>query len=317
MQVSIILPVYNAANYLSRCLDSILNQTFFLTDLEILLINNNSTDNSPEIIQQYCQKYPKFIRTYTCTTKGASAARNLGAKHAKGKYLWFIDSDDYIAPTAIFDLFNVAEANHSDLVTFKTKKIHRDGHFSYLSALDPAAPDFKSRFVRYGFGPWHFLIRRAFWQQNNLAFKEGIIHEDIELMSSLILYTDNISAVNKILYYYLENPDSVLHQTTWNPHAFDIFPALVSLYQKFATARAVQEYHDELEYFFIWNLLLDAATDFSKFKEGRPGFAKIRRTMHQYFPHWRRNKFLHQKSLFVRLRCYLNYYGLVLRLRAS
>ena len=317
MQVSVIIPIHNVAAYLPRCLDSILNQTFPLTNLEILLIDNNSTDNSPEVIKQYHQKYPSLIYAYTCTTKGASAARNLGAKHAKGKYLWFIDSDDYIASTAISDLFTAAEKTGADLTTFKTKRIYRNGRHSYLPALDPTAPDFKSRFVRYGFGPWHFLIRRAFWQKHNITFKEGIIHEDMELMSSLILHTDKIASVDKILYYYLENPNSVLHQNTWNPHALDIFPALISLYQKFTDADATQKYHDELEYFFIWNLLLDAANDFSKFKEGRANFSKIRQTMHKYFPHWRKNRFLHQKSLLLRLRCRLNYYGLVLHLRAS
>lgn len=270
--------------------------------------------------------------------------------------MWFIDADDAITEKAIAKLIAEARgarcqvetgANKSaepnaradvgkkialevaDLVMMGAERIYADGHRDYLSAVRADEPDFKSRFVRYGAGPWQFLIRRAWWQEHGFSFREGIIHEDMELISSLILYTDRFASVDEPLYLYYQNAGSVLHKSEFNPHIFDIFPALEGLYQRFeqvptdattqmATpemsrekslgASAVNEFHDELEWFFIWNLLIDSAKDFGAFREGRVGFSQARKMLQQYFPEWRKNRFLAKKSVKLRLRVRLNYY---------
>lgn len=306
MLLSFIIPVHNSSATLSRCLDSLLSQP--IQNFEIILVFNNSTDNSLKIAQEYVKNHQN-IKLFTHNTPGAAAARNFGFTKSTGKFIWFIDADDYIAPNAAKLLLD--NSSRSDLITFQAAKLHQDGTISYLPALNPTASDFKSRFVRYGFGPWHFLIRRSFWQQNHLKFKAGIIHEDMEIMSSLILFTDHIASVDQTLYYYIETSGSVLHQN-WNIHYFDIFPALESLYQRFLAHHAIDTYHDELEYFFIWNLLLDSAHDFKKSPAGRPGFAKTRQILQKYFPTWRKNRFLCQKTFSFRLRCRLSYHGIVI-----
>ena len=139
-------------------------------------------------------------------------------------------------------------------------------------------------------------------------FKEGIIHEDMEMISSLILYTDSYSCVNQPLYYYYQTPNSVLHKRSWNEHAYDIFPALRGLYERFETAGAEKQYHDELEWFFIWNLLIDSAKDFARFPEGRDGFKRARKMLQEYFPNWTKKRFLREKSLKLRALVRLNYY---------
>ncbi len=188
------------------------------------------------------------------------------------------------------------------------KRVYHERPNSYLSAVSENDPNFKSRFIRYGMGPWQVIIKRSFWEENHFQFSEGIIHEDMELMSSLILFTDNFASVDEPLYVYYENPDSVLHKSSWDEHNFDIFIALSNLYEKFLKLKKVKIYHDELEWFFIWNLLIDAANDFSKFPEGEPGFSRIRKTLKTYFPNWRKNRFLREKSIKFRIRVHLNYY---------
>ena len=307
MLISIIIPVHNAEKYLGRCLDSVI-KSLEKTKGEILLIEDGSTDRTLEIIEDYRQKYLKLVRVLRSNTRGASAARNLGAKVAKGKYIWFIDADDYISEDAVTKLLDEAEKASADLVMMRARRIAKDGSTSDLSAIDPNTLDYKSRFVRYGMGPWQILIRRKWWQENEFNFREGIIHEDMELMSSLILYTDNFTSLDEPLYFYCENPESVLHKKDFNPHIFDIFPALEGLYQKFVDKKAGEKYHDELEWFFIWNLLIDSAKDFGKFPEGRPGFKRSREMLQNYFPNWRQNRFLKQKPLKLKLRVRLNYY---------
>lgn len=307
MEISIVIPVYNAEKYLERCINSIL-RSLGEVKVEILLVDNNSKDGSAKIMREYQKKYPKIMRVLNCHKWGAAAARNYGAGEAQGKFLWFMDADDYIAGDAIGKLIGLAKDKKADLVMMGAERVNENGTaLSYLSAVKASEPNYKSRFVRYGMGPWQVIIRRAWWEKQGFKFMEGYIHEDMELMSSLILYTDKFASIDEPLYFYSQNPGSILHKTEFNPHIFDIFPVLSGLYGKFEKAGAEVKYHDELEWFFIWNLLIDAAKDFSKFPEGRPGFKRSREMLARYFPGWRKNRFLKQKPLKLRLLVRLNY----------
>ncbi len=370
IDLSIIIPAFNAEKYLDRCLKSVLGavslagggsegarETESTGDIvntrgltgatrvvsEILVIDNGSRDKTLLVADKWRKEAEALkkvgvnvkLKVFSCEKTGASAARNFGFAKARGEFVWFIDADDAITEKAVVKLIAEARgARHqvktganegaepnarayvgkkialevADLVMMGAERIYVDGHRDYLSAVRTDEPDFKSRFVRYGAGPWQFLIRRAWWQEHGFSFREGIIHEDMELISSLILYTDRFASVDEPLYLYYQNAGSVLHKTEFNLHIFDIFPALEGLYQRFERASAVNEFHDELEWFFIWNLLIDSAKDFGTFREGRVGFSQARKMLQQYFPEWRKNRFLAKKSLKLCLRVRLNYY---------
>lgn len=307
MVISIIIPVYNAEEYLKRCVDSVLDALDGFVG-EILLVDNKSTDDSMKIMQHYRRKRQKVVRVLQCNTPGAAAARNMGAKEARGEYIWFVDADDYVANMALIKLISRAQKTDADIVMMGAERMLPGGGSSYLSAVDDSNPDYKSRFVRYGMGPWQVIIRKSWWAEHGFCFKEGFIHEDMELMSSLILYTDKFASVNEPLYFYCNNPESVLHKKKFSPHIFDIFPALEGCQERFVRAGAAEKYHDELEWFFIWNLLIDSAKDFEKFPEGKPGFGQSREMLKKYYPRWRRNRFLRAKPLKLRLRVRTNYY---------
>ena len=304
MDVSIIIPVHNAGKYLRRCVGSVLEALDGLVG-EVLLVNDNSTDNSGAIMRHYQRKWQKIVRVLQCHTPGAAAARNTGAETAQGKYIWFVDADDYVANESLIKLVGRAKATDADLVMMGAERVKDGEATSYLSAVKVGD---KSRFVRYGMGPWQVLIKRQWWIEHGFRFCEGMIHEDMELMSALILYTDKFESIDEPFYYYCNNPESVLHKSEFSPHIFDIFPALEGLYGRFEKAGAVSRYRDELEWFFIWNLLIDSAKDFGKFPEGRPGFKRARQMLRQYFPGWRRNRFLKQKPAKLRTKVRLNYY---------
>ena len=307
MLISIIIPVFNSERYLERCLDSVLGAMKSI-DGEILTIDNGSTDGSVEILKEY-QKQNKQIKILHCDTPGAAAVRNYGAKNAKGDYIWFVDADDAVAADSVELLTKKAKKEDADLVMLGVERIYKNGGKNYLSAVTPGEKNYKSRFVRYGMGPVQVLIRRKWWDEHGFKFMEGHIHEDMELMSSLILYTEKFAAVDQPLYYYYQNEGSVLHKTTWDPHYFDIFPVLKSMYQRFEDTKATKTYHDELEWFFIWNLLIDSAADFKKFPEGKAGLKRSREMMKEYFPNWRKNRFLKEKPVKLRIRVRLNYYS--------
>ena len=309
IDLSIIIPVFDAEKYIIKCLESIVKAIEYSEmKAEIVIVNNNSSDNSLALIKKFIQEKALALKVLECQTPGASAARNRGAKEARGEYIWFIDADDYIDKKSIKLLLDEAHDKNVDLVMMGALRVYSDGHSDYLSAVDASLPDYKSRFVRYGAGPWQFIIRRKWWSDHDFSFREGIIHEDMEMISSLILYTDRFADVDMPLYFYRQTPNSVLHRRSWSEHAYDIFPALEGLYGRFKAVQAQKQYHDELEWFFIWNLLIDSAKDFAAFPEGRTGFARSREMLKKYFPNWRKNRFLREKPLKLRIRVRLNYY---------
>ncbi len=302
-----IVPVYNAGKTLRRCIESIILGMEGVRG-EIILIDNKSSDDSAEVITGLTKEYPKIVRGLKCETPGASAVRNMGVKQAKGKYIWFVDADDTIAEGAAKKLVQKADKTGADIVMMGAKRVGWVGRKEYLSAVDMNDKDYKSRFIRYGMGPWQVIIRRKWWNENGFKFHEGIIQEDMELMSALILYTDKYASLDEPLYFYHFTSESVLHKSKFDPHVFDIFPALEGLYQRFEMAGAEQVFYSELEWFFIWNLLIDSAKDFASFPEGRDGFKRTRVMMKKYFPGWRKNKFLKEKRLKTRLLVWLNYH---------
>lgn len=310
MKLAIIIPVHNAEKYLERCIESVLTSIRGMR-AKIIILNDGSMDNSWEIMTRYKLKYPEKLEIYNRPQGGAGAIRNYGAELAsmdKAKYIWFVDADDEVTPDSVRKLLEKAKETKADIVMMGAKRIYLDGTDSYLSAVDSASPDYKSRFVRYGMGPWQVIIKRAWWEKNGFRFREGIIQEDMELMSSLILYTDKYASVDEALYYYYETPESVLHKSEFSPHVFDIFPALEGLRKRFKEAGAEQKFYPELEWFFIWNLLIDSAKDFAKFPEAKEGFRRSREMLKNYFPNWRHNKFLRAKPLKLKILVRLNYY---------
>lgn len=346
--VSVIVPAFNAEKTLRRCVDSILVQDF--DELELILVDDGSTDKTREIIDEYIKKDGRVKKLFS-GGGGAAKARNLGILQARGKYVWFIDADDEILPGAIKKLFRKAEEKKAELVMMSARKIFLDGRQRILRAVketeEPIAKRnaeasatkredgakkcgeggaWKSAFIRYGVGPWQVFFRRDWWKKCGFSFREGKIHEDMGLMSALTLYTDHYAAVPEVLYNYYETEGSVLHKEGFDPRCFDIFTALKGLYRRFlAVPGAVEKYHDELEWFFIWNLLLDSARDFRKGlkfrgkwkgknaenprKMGRKGFLKARKMLQKYFPKWRENRFLKEKSIGVKVRVRLAYLG--------
>lgn len=309
IDISIIIPAYNAEKYLERCVESVVVAVNnYDGSGEILIVDNNSQDDSLNIAKKLVKKYPKLVHSLMCTTPGAGAARNYAVPKANAEYFWFVDADDEVSADSIYKLMREAKKTNADFVMLGLKKVYPDGHVENIPAFSPQKPDFCSRFIRSELGPVQVIIKRDWYQKQGFKFIEGKIHEDMEMMPTLILYTDKISAINEPLYIYYQNPDSTLHKLEWNDHYYDIFPALEGLYQRFDEVDAVKKYHAELEWFFVWNLLMDSAEYYSKFREGREGLKRSRKMLKKYFPNWRRNEFLKRCNLKTKIKIFLNYY---------
>lgn len=319
-KLSIVIPMHDVEQYIEECLNSILEQDY--KDFEVILVDNKSTDRTYGICEEYVKKYPGVVQLYTCEKWGAAAVRNFGVKKARGEYLWFIDSDDHIEKGAIRKLVETAETTGADAVVMAVRRVYEDGHEDILTAVDTTKEGWRNRYVMYGLAPYQNLYRRDFWMKY-FEFPEGMIHEDMAIISTAVLWTDNIAFVEEPLYNYRQRVGSVLHQSGWDPHALDIFKALGILYGKFKAAGKLDEYRDALEYFFIWNLLIDSAKDFyvgpyagsargsRERAEKKAGQEQSRAMLKKFFPKWRQNRFFRQKPLKFRLNCYRGYLGLL------
>jgi glycosyltransferase involved in cell wall biosynthesis len=217
--VSIILPVFNVKPYLTECLESIANQTYY--NFELIAVNDGSTDDSLALLEQYAQKDGR-IKIISQDNKGLSGARNTGLMHAKGHYIFFVDSDDYVAPELVE--YGVASFKRydADLVLFnhttfdeatgvrqhKIKPLKED--LMSNRALLKAGNELKSDTF---FPVWLYAYRNDFLKLSSLRFYEGILHEDILFTPTALSYANKVAILPECLYIYRKRAGSI----TTNP----------------------------------------------------------------------------------------------------
>lgn len=203
IKVSIIIPVYNVEKYLDKCINSAVNQS--LECIEIIIINDGSTDNSINIIKDYKDRYNN-IHLINQSNKGVSASRNIGIKNAKGEYIYFLDSDDYIDLNLAKDLYSLAKLNNLDMIHFDAEVIYNNGFneknnpYDRSKIIEPKIYSGKSFFETvkqnkgYRASVCTYMYKNEFLRVKGLNFYEGILHED-ELFT-----TKAILSANRILY---------------------------------------------------------------------------------------------------------------------
>ena len=232
-KVSVIVPIFNSENYLEKCLDSILSQT--LNDIEIILIDDGSTDASLQIIKQYAKKYNN-IKYKTKKNEGQAIARNLGIEMATGEFISFVDSDDYIENTMMEELYRNAIENSSDIVICDyieecpNKKIEKKSLFINTENLAKS-------YILSVAGPCSKIIRTEIFKKNDIKFLENNIYEDLAIIPTLALYTEKISYCEEVLYHYVIRNNSTMQQTDYNKKLESIFNVMNFLYEQFNRKR--------------------------------------------------------------------------------
>lgn len=209
--ISIIVPVYNTSEFLSRCLDSILNQTY--KNIEIIIIDDGSTDNSLRIIKKYAKRN-SAIKYFTQDNCGQATARNKGIKYASGEYIMFVDSDDYVSNDFCEVAYNSIHNNHSEITFFDMyagrnnsfQKITFNLNEGYVSKEDALATAIDSSF------PVNKIYKLSLF--NNINYPEGVKYEDLYTTYKLINAAQRVSYVKKALYYYVQRSNSTVHHFT-------------------------------------------------------------------------------------------------------
>lgn len=215
--ISIIVPIYNKEKYISKCLDSILQQDYY--NFEIIIIDDGSTDNSSHIVKDYCSKN-KNIKYYFQTNQGVSAARNKGLDLVSGEYIIFIDADDYISKKFISNLVLKKSINDDIVIAGLSKYFYNN---IFLEKIFPSEEKilsqkdfFKNFFVEqnkngiYGF-VCSKLIKSSIIKENNLRFNQDLVlGEDLEFFMRYYSFCKQIHLIKECDYFYLQNTNENL-----------------------------------------------------------------------------------------------------------
>lgn len=215
--ISVIIPVYNAEKYIRKSVNSVLNQTYL--HFEILLIDDGSTDCSSQLCDEFASQHDN-IRAFHKQNGGASTARNIGLNDAKGEYIFFLDSDDWIKPNALETMITAAKAESADLVFCEAQAIddednrELDGHYTYKEYY-PTADAYQIMLKmmerkEFHVAIWMLLLERSLITTNNISFKEGIMYEDMIISYQFYCLANRAAHVQKKLYNRRYRPNSVM-----------------------------------------------------------------------------------------------------------
>lgn len=215
MKISVIVPVYNTSKYLVRCLNSLINQSLY--DVEFIIVNDGSTDNSSNIISDFCVKDKRII-VINKDNSGLSSARNSGLEVSKGEYILHIDSDDWIEDNYLKDMYDKAISYNLDIVVSDIIWDWDDGTIKYKKDLDIdddeiiSSDEYLSKFSSLNVSPvvWNKLFKAELYFNNNITHPDGLsLGEDLATTPLLASHAINIGKINKAYVHYIQNCNSI------------------------------------------------------------------------------------------------------------
>ena len=216
--LSVIVPVYNSEKGLKRCLDSILNQKN--DDIEVILVDDGSNDSSANIIQQYMTQFAQIVY-YTKEHTGVADTRNYGMSKAKGEYILFVDSDDYIDTNLLKRLEYFIEKK-IDVIKFKIARVNEGGEIQEKikgAIFDTVSGEeaFKRLYSSDELldSPCVYLFRREYIEKNKFQFKVGTYHEDFGLVPIIVIHADTVVSLDYYAYFYVESKDSITRNNNY------------------------------------------------------------------------------------------------------
>lgn len=296
--VSVIVPVYNVEQYLSQCLDSLIHQT--LPEMELIIVNDGSPDHSQQIIDRYQKKHPDRVVALQKENGGLSSARNFGLRHARGAYVAFVDSDDFVDETIYQKLYDTAREADADLATCgffhyndsgsKEVKIYCKDSFGGSVRDNP-----ELLFAQKPYA-WNKLFRREWLRSHDFAFPEGQFFEDSAVLYNMAFLANKIVFVDEPLYYYrVDNVGAITKAC--DDRIFDIFRSMDSMISFYKATDCYDAVHDVVENLCLIHLF----TRYNTLKvqnHRRLAFRYVDAVfayLAEHFPNWRQNRY-HQNA---------------------
>lgn len=291
--ISIIVPIYNAEKYLNKCIDSLVNQT--KKELEFILVNDGSTDSSEDIIKSYKDKRIKYFKN---KNQGIGKTRNFGIDKATGKYLMFLDSDDYLDINACEKLYNKAIKEKSDLVVFDFYRVEE-------TLKEVTINNFKSSSLKenpnllldINLGPCNKLIKRELIDKNNTRFNEELKYEDTPFVTEIIKNANKISKLNEYLHYYVIHSNS--ETTVRDERVFDIIKIIDIIRNQYKDEKYMEDIVNKLTVRTFTNYTIQQRVQ-KDLKVGMKFIDEAFSYMKKNIPNYKNNKYYETRGILRR-----------------
>lgn len=299
MKLSIIVPMYNVQDYIQQCLDSLVMQT--LTDFEIIVVNDGSTDKGPKIVEEMIVRYPHLIKQLHKPNGGLSDARNYAIPHAQGEYIAFLDSDDYIDATLYEKMVQLMDQGY-DVVVTNIEYFYESGQPSWvMKGLSPWSCDTLSKQALLSpMFAWNKMYQAKFFKEDGYRYPLNTWYEDIPVTTPIFASTNKIGYLDETLIHYRQREGSIM-SVTKSERLKEIFGVMQLVRDEMKAQDCYDVYYDEIEYLHIEHLRLYGMFRFIRSPLFDELYELAENTMNKEFPHWKHNKYIKNLSLKNRL----------------
>lgn len=298
--VSVIIPVYNVKDYIQKCLDSLVNQT--LKQMEIIVIDDGSTDGTSEIIDNYKNKYPKLFKVVHKKNEGVSIARNVGLDMANGEYIGFLDSDDWVNIDMYEGLYAKAKSNDFCIVACDTLAIYPDSEVLIKSNISDLEEPKNLMLDAYAV-IWNKIYKKSLIGE--IRFKEKMnFCEDVRFLYMVYPKIKKIGSLDKALHNYLQRQGSLTY--TYNEKLYQLIDSMDDIVDYYKKEKIYDTYKDELEYSYVRYLYATFIKRLAKTKnkeEFTKGLNYVIDKVNKTFPDYKKNKYIKRlgaKSLYLK-----------------
>lgn len=295
-KLSIIVPVYGVEKYIDKCLNSLVKQS--LKEIEIIVVNDGTKDNSQKIIDKYVKKYPDKIKSYIKENGGQGSARNYGLKKATGEYIGYVDSDDFVEKDMYKKLYDKAKENNYDIVVCGNYNVSEDYQNKNIDAF---INNYNTDLENIFFGKmavWNKIYKRDILIKNKLEFKEKVWYEDLAFTLKAIMNSNTFAFIDEPLYDYLIREGSTMNNSNVqrNLEILDAFDDILS----YIKHNKKEEYFDKVEFLAIDHIYISAIVRILKANADN----KIKKEtvnelicyMNKNFPNYKNNKYINTLS---------------------
>ncbi|MBR0162821.1 MAG: glycosyltransferase [Oscillospiraceae bacterium] len=291
MKLSVIVPVYNTARYLAGCFASILNPD--LRDYEVIVVNDGSTDQSPEIIHDWNRRFPTLLHPVDTPNGGLGHARNVGLALARGEYVLFVDSDDTLADGALEEILTLTEQRF-DIAVFDFVHVDEKGQklarFSGCEENSSFSLQERPSFLHAPMNACNKIWRKSLFLDNGIAFPDRLWFEDLATSPKLLLHAEKILPVHKPWYLYLQRQGSITNATNAERNR-EMITVVHGVLDYFREKDSLTQYSAELEYLCFYHEFLTSVTRVNLIDPKSPVQEELRDDYLREFPHYRSNPY--------------------------
>ena len=256
IKVSVIIPVYNVEEYIDKCLKSLVNQT--LKEIEIIVVNDGSPDNSQKIIDKYVKKYPNKVKSFIKENGGQGSARNYGLLQANGEYIAYVDSDDWVETNMLEEMYNKAISNNSDIVVCGNNVVSMNGE---IIKVEPAViyNDTNLDILFGKMAVWNKIYKKELLLKNKIEFRQKVWYEDIDFSVKILFDSLNVSFVDKPFYNYLLRPGSTMNNSNIKRN-LELNLAFDEMINYFKNNNTYEKNYEKLEFLCLYHMYISGIT---------------------------------------------------------